>query len=111
MLFGSTKMSNIRFPMIITCMVKNPIKFADLFEKLLRDAGYIKIGERAFVHQGGEQLTAAITIGKTFLPEIESVKDCLTLYLSDAENAINIELCDHLNIVLSTEVESLFSLE
>lgn len=97
-------MSNIRFPMIITCFVKNPLKTADIFEKLLRDIGYAKIGERAFVHQGGEQLTAAITFGKTYLPEIDSIKDCLTVYLSDAEHAINIEFCDALNEFLTTEM-------
>ncbi len=96
--------NNIRFPMIITCFVKNPKKIADIFEKLLRDMGYVKIGERAFVHQGGEQLTAAITFGKTYLPEIDSVKDCLTLYLSDAEHAINIEICHELNKILTSEI-------
>ncbi len=90
--------------MIITCFVKNPLKTADIFEKLLRDIGYAKIGERAFVHQGGEQLTAAITFGKTYLPEIDSIKDCLTVYLSDAEHAINIEFCDALNEFLTTEM-------
>ena len=90
-------MSNIRFPMIITCFVKNPLKTADIFEKLLR----------AFVHQGGEQLTAAITFGKTYLPEIDSIKDCLTVYLSDAEHAINIEFCDALNEFLTTEMPTI----
>jgi len=99
--------SNFRFPMIITCFVKNPLKTADIFEKLLRDIGYAKIGERAFVHQGGEQLTAAITFGKTYLPEIDSIKDCLTVYLSDAEHAINIEFCDALNEFLTTEMPTI----
>ena len=104
-------MSNIRFPMIITCMIPNQAKYADIFEKLLRDAGYVKIGERAYVHQGGEQLTAAITFGKTFIPELDVAKDCLTLYLSDAEHAINIELCNHLNKLLTSEEETILSLE
>ena len=101
--------------MIITCFVKNPQKIADIFEKLLRNTGYVKIGERVFVHQGGEQLSAAITFGKTYLPEIDSVKECLTLYLSDAEHAINIELCYELNTILTSELSSIgasfFSLE
>lgn len=88
---------------------------ADVFEKLLRDNGYVKIGDRVFVHQGGEQLTAAITFGKTYLPETDSVKDCLTLYLSNAEHAINIELCAELNRILTSEMSaidvSFFSLE
>ncbi|MGC9780437.1 MAG: hypothetical protein HZR80_14415 [Candidatus Heimdallarchaeota archaeon] len=75
-----------------------------LFEKLLRDTGYIKIGENAYIHVGGEQLTAAITFGRTYLTEIDTVKDCLTLFLSDADHAINIELCDELNKILSNEI-------
>ncbi|MHA1126013.1 MAG: hypothetical protein ACTSO7_02555 [Candidatus Heimdallarchaeota archaeon] len=98
-------MSNIRFPMIITCIVGNPSKVSSIFDKLLRDSGYVKIGESAYVHQGGEQLTAAISFGKTYLPEIDSVKDCLTLYLSDAEHVINIELCDELNRILTSETD------
>lgn len=90
--------------MIITCFVGNPEKIADVFEKLLRDVGYVKVGERAFIHQGGEQLTAAITFGRTYLPEIDAIKECLTLYLSDADHAINIDLCDELNKVLTTEI-------
>ena len=99
-------MSTVRFPMIITCFVGNQQKIIDIFEKLLRDSGYVKIGERAFVHQGGEQLTAAITSGKTYLPEIDSVRECLTLFLSDAEHPINIDLCDSLNEVLSLEIDT-----
>jgi len=89
--------------MIITCIVGNPSKVSSLFEKLLRESGYVKIGETAYVHQGGEQLTAAISFGKTYLPETDSVKDCLTLYLSDAEHVINIELCNDLNRLLTSE--------
>jgi len=74
-----------------------------LFQKVLREAGYIRIGENAYVHHGGEQLTAAINFGKTFFPEIKKVRDCLTLYLSDAEHAINIQICDEINELLSSE--------
>lgn len=91
--------------MIITCFISKPKKFETLFDKLLRTAGYVKIAENAYVHEGGEQLTAAITFGKTYLPEIDTVKECLTLYLSDAENAINLELCNELNQILSSETE------
>jgi hypothetical protein len=91
--------------MIITCFVSKPKKFETLFDRLLRSVGYVKIGENAYVHEGGEQLTAAITFGKTYLPEIDTVKECLTLYLSDAENAINLELCNELNQLLSSEIE------
>lgn len=97
-------LSKIRFPMIITCFVTKPKRIYSLFEKLLRDTGYIKIGENAYIHVRGEQLTAAITFGRTYLPEIDTVKDCLTLYLSDADHAINIELCDELNKILSNEI-------
>lgn len=97
-------LSKIRFPMIITCFVTKPKSIHSLFEKLLRETGYIRIGENAYVHVGGEQLTAVITFGRTYLPEIDTVKDCLTLYLSDADHAINIELCDELNKILSNEV-------
>lgn len=102
---SEVKLSTIRFPMIITCFVSKPKKFETLFDRLLRSAGYVKIGENAYVHEGGEQLTAAITFGKTYLPEIDTVKECLTLYLSDAENAINLELCNELNQLLSSEIE------
>ena len=98
-------LSTIRFPMIITCIVGNPSKASSIFNKLLREMGYVKIGERAYVHQGGEQLTAAISYGKTYLPEIDAVKDCLTLYLSDAEHVINIELCNELNKILTSEID------
>ncbi|MFW9922287.1 MAG: hypothetical protein ACFFDW_03250 [Candidatus Thorarchaeota archaeon] len=98
-------MRHIRFPMIITCIVKNPVKLEEIFDRLLRDSGYVKISERAYVHQGGEQLTATITYGKTYLPEIDAIKDCLTLYLSDAESIINIDLCEDLNRVLSLNSE------
>ena len=91
--------------MIITCFVSKPRKFKTLFDRLLRSAGYVKIGENAYVHEGGEQLTAAITYGKQYLPEIDTVKECLTLYLSDADNAINLELCNELNQILSAESE------
>ena len=93
----------MRFPMIITCLVKKPTKVTSIFERLLRESGYVKIGENAFVHQGGEQLTAAISYSKTYLPEIDKVRDCLTLYLSDAEHVINIELCNALNRILTSE--------
>ena len=102
MFYGVPAVSNIRFPMIITCMIKNPQKIKTLFDKLLRDSGYVKIGENAYVHQAGEQLTAAISSGKTYLPEVDTVKECLTLFLSDAEHAINIDLCNNLNDALST---------
>jgi len=91
--------------MIVTCIVSNPSKIEGIFSRILREAGYVKIGERTFVHEGGEQLTAAINYGKTYLPEINAVKDCLTLYLSDAEHVINIELCNELNEILSSEAE------
>ena len=91
--------------MIITCFVSKPRKYEILFDRILRRAGYVKIGENAYVHEGGEQLTAAITYGKQYLPEIDTVKQCLTLYLSDAENAINLELCNELNQLLSAEME------
>jgi hypothetical protein len=91
--------------MIITCFISKPKKFETIFDRLLRSAGYVKIGENAYVHEGGEQLTATITFGKTYLPEIDAVKECLTLYLSDAENAINLELCNELNQLLAAEIE------
>jgi hypothetical protein len=91
--------------MIITCFVKNTDKIISIFKKLLRDSGYVKIGENSYVHEGGEQLTAAITFGKSYLPEIDSVKDSITLYLSDAEHVINIELCSHLNQFLSSGID------
>ncbi len=93
------------FPMIITNFVSNPVKLEAILEKLLRESGYVKIGDRTFVHGSGEQLTATINFTKTYLPESDSVKDCLTLYLSDAEHVINIELCNELNRILSKEVE------
>ena len=96
-------MSAIRFPMIITCFINNPQEIEKLFDKLLKVAGYVKIGERAYVHEGGEQLTASVNYSRAFLPEINEIKDCLTLNLSDAEHAINIELCNDLNRVLSSE--------
>ncbi|MHA1630859.1 MAG: hypothetical protein ACTSXO_11740 [Candidatus Heimdallarchaeota archaeon] len=96
-------MSRIRFPMIVTCFIANPTKMEKLFQKVLREAGYIRIGENAYVHHGGEQLTAAINFGKTFFLEIKKVRDCLTLYLSDAEHAINIQICDEINELLSSE--------
>ncbi|HUT80779.1 MAG TPA: hypothetical protein VMZ29_06195 [Candidatus Bathyarchaeia archaeon] len=98
-------MSRIRFPMIITCFVSNPTKIEATFNRLLRKSGYVKIGENTFVHEGGEQLTAAINYSKTFLPELNDVRDCLTLYLSDAEHFINIDLCNELNQILSSEAE------
>ena len=82
MFYGVLTLSNIRFPMIITCMIKNPQKIRQIFDKLLRDSGYVKIGENAYVHQAGEQLTAAISSGRTYLPEVDAVKECLTLFLS-----------------------------
>ena len=91
--------------MIITCFIKNMSKIETLFQKLLRESGYVKIGENSFVHEGGEQLTAAITFGKSYLPEIDAVKDCLTLYLSDADHPINIDLCDGLNKILSSGID------
>ena len=90
--------------MIITCFVAKPKIITSHFERILRESGYIKIGENAFVHEGGEQLTAAITYGRTYLPEIDKVKECLTLYLSDAEHPINIELCNELNEILANEI-------
>ncbi|MBN1328827.1 MAG: hypothetical protein JXA54_05080 [Candidatus Heimdallarchaeota archaeon] len=98
-------MNRIRFPMIITCFVKNSVKIEATFNRLLREAGYVKIGENTYVHEGGEQLTAAINQGKTFLPELNDIRDCLTLYLSDAEHFINIDLCNELNKILSSEAE------
>ncbi len=91
--------------MIITCFVTNALNIESLFQKILREIGYVKISENAFVHEGGEQLTAALTFGKSYLPEIDAVKDCLTLYLSDAEHPINIELCNELNKILSSGVD------
>ncbi|NHK30841.1 MAG: hypothetical protein FK730_05780 [Asgard group archaeon] len=98
-------MSQIRYPMIITCFIKNMSKIEALFHKLLRETGYVKIGENSYVHEGGEQLTAAITYGKSYLPEIDAVKNCLTLYLSDADHPINIDLCDGLNKILSSGID------
>lgn len=98
-------MSLIRFPMIITCIIKNPLKLEEIFDRLLREAGYVKISEKAYVHQGGEQLTATISFGRTYLPEIDAIKDCLTLYLSDAESIINLDLCEDLNRVLTQQAE------
>jgi len=100
---GWSLVSKVRFPMIITCLVKNPAKMEKFFQRILREAGYVKIGENAFVHHGGEQLTAAINFGKTFFPEIKKVRDCLTLFLSDAEHPINIEICDEISELLSSQ--------
>jgi hypothetical protein len=91
--------------MIITCFIKNMSKIEALFQKLLRESGYVKIGENSFIHEGGEQLTAAITFGRSYLPEIDEVKDCLTLYLSDADHPINIDLCDGLNKILCSGID------
>lgn len=91
--------------MIITCFVSNTAKIESLFHKLLREIGYVKISENAYVHEGGEQLTAVLTYGKSYLPEIDAVKECLTLYLSDAEHPINIELCNGLNKILSSGID------
>ena len=63
--------------MIVTCIISNPKEIETILAKLLRDAGYVRIGENTFVHEGGDQLTAAINYGKTFLPEIKDVRDCL----------------------------------
>ncbi|NHJ46493.1 MAG: hypothetical protein FK733_01775 [Asgard group archaeon] len=97
--------SQIRFPMIVTCFVKNTSKIISIFKKLLRESGYVKIGENTYVHEAGEQLTAAISFGKSYLPEIDAVKDSLTLYLSDAEHVINIDLCSQLNQILSSGID------
>lgn len=92
--------------MIISCFVSHPTIVENIFDKLLRDAGYVKISEKAYVHQGGEQLTAAISFSRRYLPELDTVKECLTLFLSDAEHAINYELCNNLNEYLVTEAAS-----
>lgn len=89
--------------MIVTTITDDPDKFITLFDRLLRKMGYVNISERAYVHQGGEQLTATITFRKVYLPEIEEIKECLTLHLSDAEHAINQELCNELNKELAAK--------
>jgi hypothetical protein len=90
--------------MIITCFVENTAATIAIFKKLLREVGYVKIGENSYVHEAGEQLTAVISTGKNYLPEINAVKESLTLYLSDADHVINIDLCSELSEILSSGV-------
>lgn len=90
-------------------MANNPAKYLKLFDRLLRKAGYVKVGDQAYIHSGGEQLTATISFRKTYLPEIDSVEETLTLFLSDAEHAINSNICLELNKILAAEKQTSFS--
>jgi hypothetical protein len=98
-------MASYRFPMIITCVGRDQAKITAIFDRLLRQVGYVKIAEKAYVHQAGEQLTAAINYGRTYMPDIDTINECISLHLSDGEHPINMELCSQLCEVLPFGLE------